>query len=196
MAAESGSGSLTISASRLPSGDQAYSKTPPGQVGDPLGLSSAAIEQPDLIHLARIVPVGKKCQVPAVGAPAGRVLAGLAGGQPNASAALPAHHPDVAVVLVLGGIGHGHGVGHPGTVGRDLRDRSPRAGGRCRPASAFAVPVSCAERRVSHQNDASDSHHALLSITRISAKAHQHSNKSSRVTSTAWTSAPAAHGAL
>ena len=56
----SGSGSLTISASRRPSGDQARSLTPPGRLVTRSGSPPGAVEQPELVHLARVVAVGQE----------------------------------------------------------------------------------------------------------------------------------------
>ena len=49
-----------------------------GEIGDPLRLATGPVEQPDLLHLARVVAGGEEGEVAAVGAPARRVLLVLA----------------------------------------------------------------------------------------------------------------------
>ena len=91
------------------------------QVGDPFGLTSRAIQQPELIHLTNVIPIREEGQVASIGAPARRGLARLGGREPHAPGSVPACHPDIAIGLVLGRVRPGDGVGHPGAVGRELR---------------------------------------------------------------------------
>ena len=90
-----------------------------GKSGHPLGLTAAAIQQPELLGVVRIVPVGEEREPPAVRAPLGSVLRFGRRGQPDRTGPIPARHPDVALSPVAQGIDGGDGVADPGAVGRD-----------------------------------------------------------------------------
>ena len=95
-------------------------------VGELLGLAAGAIEQPDLRALLLLVLVAarrREREVLAVRAPPRTRLAVLARRELHGPRAVPAHHPDVAVALVLLDVRRPHGVGDPVAVGRDLRVR-------------------------------------------------------------------------
>src|SRR4029453_4271265 len=85
--------------------------------------AAGAVQQPHLRALLLFVLVaarGEEGQVLAVRAPAGLRLVVLAGSELPLLLAVPAHHPEVAIGLVLLGVRRPHGVGHPLAVGRAL----------------------------------------------------------------------------
>ena len=90
-------------------------------VGELLGLTSAAVEQPHLRALGVALAAGGEGEKAAVGAPARVAGAVLAAGELDVLCPVPAHHPEVGEVLVFAGVHVPHGVGDPLDIGRDLR---------------------------------------------------------------------------
>ena len=93
-------------------------------VGELLRLAAGAVQQPDLRPLLLLVLVAarrRECEVLPVRAPPRTRLAVLARRQLDRLRAVDAHHPDVAVPLVLLDVDQAHRVGNPLAVGRDLR---------------------------------------------------------------------------
>ena len=109
---------------RVLSGDHWMSDDAALEVADPLRFAAGAIEQPDLPALFLFLvgaARGDEREVLVVGAPARRRLAVGRRGELQLFAAVPLHHPDVGVALVLLGIDGRHRVGDPHAVGRSLR---------------------------------------------------------------------------
>ena len=87
-------------------------------------LAAGTIEQPHLRALLLLVLVaarGEERQVLAVGAPARTRLGVGRRGDLHVRAAIPRHHPDIGVALVLLGVDRHHGVGDPSAFWRALR---------------------------------------------------------------------------
>ena len=115
-----------------------------GQVGDPLRLAAPAVEQPDLLHLSRIVAIRQVRDVAPVRAPARGVVRPRMPREPHLLRPVPARQPDVGVVPVLRGIHHGHRIRHPRAVRRDLRIADvPQPGEIVRSDGALGVELGC-----------------------------------------------------
>ncbi len=90
------------------------------EVGQPHRLAATPVEQPDLVRVVLVAPAREEGEGAVVGAPAGRVLALRARGEPQGLRPIPAGHPDVGVPAVLGSVRGRDRVGDPAAVGRHL----------------------------------------------------------------------------